>query len=464
MRILLVNPPIPRSFYNREFHLPAGLLAIAAVLKRNGDDVTILDLKAAQHKNPAMTDEDYDRELVKAAARVKPEMVGFGGLFSGNFRDVLRMSRLSKQEFPDVPVIMGGVHAVMFAEDILKHCRSFDWLALGEADDTMVDLVNMMKQQKTDWERLQSFAYRRNDGVPVINPRLRYIRDLDALPFPAYDLINFTDYEVDTSGWHNPKNLVFKMEVPIHTSRSCPFDCNFCAAKRIMGRGWRARSPRNVADEIELLYHKYGQRHFAFMDDNFTFQKDRLLGICSEIGKRNLDIQFETHNGVSIKTLDEEMIDAMVGAGLTRIALPIESGSDFIRNTVMRKGLPRERIDDVVRWLRKHSQKISIRAFFIIGMPEETPETLQDTYNMIRDLRFDKVHLTNIVPFPGTAVFEQAMRDGLFTNKIDLDNLYLADTQYQTNFRHFSIKPYKMTVEQLLEFRERCEAMTYQHA
>lgn len=464
MRVLLVNPQIPRSFYNREFHVPAGVLAVASVLQRNGEEVRILDLKCLQHKHPETGDDGYDREFLKVAGDFRPEMIGFGGLFSGNFRDVLRMSRLSKQDFPQIPVIMGGVHPVMFAGDILKNCPSFDWLTLGEADDTIVELVNMLKKKDFFFDRLQGFACRGNDGTPQVVPRRKYIDDLDKLPFPAYDLIDFADYDVDTSGWHNPRNLVIRTEMPIFTSRSCPFDCNFCAAKKIMGRGWRARSPGNVADEIELLYHKYSQRHFAFMDDNFAYDKRRLLGIFREIERRGLNIQFETHNGISIKTLDEEMVDTMVAGGLTRIALPIESGSDFIRNKVMKKGLSREKIYEVVKWLRKHGKTVNIRAFFIIGMPEETRETLQDTYDMIRDLRFDKVHLTNLVPFPGTAVFAQAMRDHLFTGEVDLDNLFLADTQYQTNYRHFSIKPYNMSIAELLEFRERCAEMISQIA
>ncbi|MBU3923830.1 MAG: B12-binding domain-containing radical SAM protein [Nanoarchaeota archaeon] len=458
MKILLVNPQIPHNFYNDEFHLPSGVLAIGSVLKEAGENVKLLDLKVSQHKNPDVLTDVLDSEFAKTAHDYKPDLIGFGGLFSGNFLDVLRMSKLSKKNSPDTPIIMGGTHPTMYAKEILENCPSLDYLTLGEAESTVAGFIKILRQGKRDFSGLEGFAYRKK-GLPTINERTKnfYIKDLDSLPFPAYELINFEDYDVDTSTWHNPKNLKIRTEIPISTSRSCPYDCNFCASSEIMGRGFRKRSANNVLDEIEYLYHEHQQTHFGIMDDNFTFDKQRLLDICNGINKRSLDIQFETHNGVSIKTLDDEIIEAMANAGLTRVALPIESGSDYIRNQIMRKELKREKIYEVVNTLKKYDS-IFLRAFYVIGMPEETKETLQDTYNMIKELELDKVHLTNIIPFPMTRVYEQAKKDNLLRN-VNPDELYLSDKMYQANFNTYFIKPYNMEIEELHEFRQKCEDM-----
>lgn len=456
LKILLINPRIPDNFYNREFYLPSGILAVAAVLLQEGHEVRVVDHKVIQYKNPLVDESFFSQMLLKDIEQFNPGLIGFGGLFSGNFQSVLSLSKCVKSVYTDIPIVIGGAHPSMYPLQILQNCDSIDYLIIGEGENTILSLADQIKNQTFFFKDLDGFAYRENDQV-IINPKLSFIEDLDLLPFPAYECINFEDYYEDTSCWHNPKNLEIKTEIPIFTSRSCPNACNFCASNSIMGRGWRPRSAENVVDEIQFLYENHGLNHFSFMDDNFTLSKPRLLDICRLINERNLDIQFETHNGVQISTLDEDVIDAMVNAGLTRIALPIESGSEYIRNKIMNKKLSQEKIIEVVEILKRYPQ-ISIRAFFIIGMPEETHETLQDTYDLIQQINVEKVHLTNIVPFPGTKVYNQAVRDGLLVN-LDEARLYLSDQLYQTNYNHFSIKPYKLDIEDLLLFRKKCERM-----
>ena len=386
-----------------------------------------------------------------------PDLIGMGGLISANFMDVLRFSELAKKTSSATPLVMGGAHATMYPRDILENCKSIDYLILGEGEVSTVQFVNMLKNKERSFEEIEGFAYREGDEIRITRRR-NFIKDLNTIPMPAYDLINLRDYQEDTSTWHNPKNLQIKTEIPIISSRSCPHDCNFCASSEIMGRGWRPRSAKNVVDEIEYLYDQYGQNHFSFMDDNFTLSKSRLLEICNTINQRGLNIQFETHNGVSINTLDDEVIDAMASAGLTRIALPIESGSDYIRNKIMGKNLKREKIFSVLKSLRRYEDQIYARAFFIIGMPEDTKETLMDTYRMIEQLDVEKVHLTNIVPFPGTRVFQQAVEDDLLVN-LDVKELYKSDELYQTNYDRYFIKPYHMEVSELHEFRKKCDEL-----
>ena len=454
MRVLLINPPIPATYYNREFYIPSSLVYLASVLRNHGHQVRILDLSVAGA--PTVDKMPYLQRISQAASDLGPDLIGFGCLFSGHFPDVLAFSEFCKERFPAVPIVTGGIHFTLHAREILIHCPSIDWIVLAEGEDSFVQLVAEVESGRRDLDRIDGLAFRRN-GEVVVHPKTRFIEDLDRIPMPAYDLIRMEDYFVDTSDWTNPKGLAFQTSIPIVSSRSCPNRCTFCSMYQAMGPRWRARSARNVVDEIEHVVRTYGQNHFSFMDDNFTFSKARTLEICEEIGRRGLDVQFETPNGLSLKTLDAEVLDALVRAGLVRVSLAIESGSDFIRNQVMKKHLSREKIFEVIR-LAKRYPHLYIKAFFIIGMPEETLETLEETYQMIEQIDVDRVYIQNIVPFSGTAVFEQAVRDGLLVD-VDIRDLYRADALYITNYDRIFIKPYALELGQLRQFRARCEAL-----
>ena len=456
MKILLVNPPVPLNYYNREFYIPPSLVYLGAVLQKNGEEVRILDLKTIKLKDPSALYRVCEKELIDTISNFKPELIGFTCLYSGYFPDILKFSNLVKEKFNDIPIVIGGIHPTIYAKEILTNCPAIDWVVLSEGEESVIQLVNTLKSRRREFDTIDGFAFRRGKEV-IINPKTHYIQDLDAMPFPAYNLINIKDYYVDTSNWHNPKKLPINMSIPIITSRSCPNRCNFCAMFMAMGAKWRARSADNVVDELEYLYHTYSHRHFSFMDDNLSLSKPRVLEICNQIKKRNMDIQFETPNGLALNTLDEEVLDALVSAGMVRTWLTIESGSDFIRNKIMRKNLSRDKIFEVVKLTKKYKQ-LNVAAFFIVGMPEETSETLAETYNMIKEINVNRVFLQNIVPFPGTEVFEQALRDNLLVDT-NVDRLYLTSDRYLTNYDTFFIKPYKLELKDLREFREKCEKL-----
>jgi anaerobic magnesium-protoporphyrin IX monomethyl ester cyclase len=452
MNILLVNPPIPGYFYNREFYLPSSLLYLAAVLRGQGHTLRILDFKTYQRQAPDPPFSFYEDRLTQAVSELHPDLIGFGSLFSGNFPDVLRLAQLTKDRFPDLPNVIGGIHPTLYTQEILANCPCIDAIVLGEGEDTLVQATEAM-QGRADFARIDGFAFRRDSDI-IINPKTRYLHDVDHLPFPAYDLIHMEDYTMDTSNWHNPKGLPINTSVPIISSRSCPNRCTFCSMYQVMGPAWRPRSATNVLDEIELVYDRYGQRHFSFMDDNVTLSKSRIMAICRGIVERGMDLQFETPNGISIKTIDAEVLEAMVNAGLVRTSLSIESGSELIRNRVMKKRLSNEKIYEVIDLTRQYPQ-LFVNTFFLIGMPEETQETLADTYRMIQRINTHKTIVMNLVPFPGTDVFAQAVRDDLLVG-VEQDSLYLADNRYFTNYDQIFLKPYALELDDIREFREKC--------
>lgn len=443
MRTLLVNPPTPELIANKDYYMPSSLLYLAAVLECVGEDVEILDMNVV--KGP------YDEVLAKRVRSFQPMLVGIGCLFCGQFPALLDLSKNVKEWSEECKVVIGGVHPTAYPDEILTNCPSIDYVVLGEGETAIIQLT-----KGYDIGKIDGLAYRSNGRIEV-NQKTTFIHNLDAIPIPAYDLVNLEDYYQDTSHWHNPKKLPINTSIPIITSRSCPNRCNFCSMFTVMGPTWRCRSPENVVNEIEYLYNNYNHRHFSFMDDNITLNKHRIMEICNLIIRRNLNIQFELPNGLSVRTLDKEVLNALITAGLTRAALGIESGSDYIRNKVIGKKLPRKKILETVR-LTKEYKQFYVKAFFIMGMPEDTKETLMETYDMIEEIDVDMPQVFNLLPFPGTKVFEQAMRDNLFIN-VSVPDLWKSDMFYGSGNRQFFIKPYEMELEDLYEFRSKFDKL-----
>ena len=419
-RILLINPHTPEFVKNKDKSIPIGLLYLASVLEKYKHQVQLIDvnndlLDLSHKKEKADPAEYLSQEFIKRINLFKPGFVGIGCLFSGRFKNALLISRIIKKYYPNTPIVLGGIHPSIFPKEILNDYSYIDYILIGEGEYSFLDLV-----ENKDIEKIDGIAFRKN-GKIVVNEKKFFIENLDELPFPAYNLLNLKNYYFDTTKWHNPKKLAINVPLPIISSRACPYRCTFCSMYIIHGRKFRPRSAENVVDEIEYLYNNYDQRYFSFMDDNLTLDKKRILKICEEIIKRKLNIQFDTPNGVRINTLDKQVMDALVKAGLIRICVAPESGSDFIRNQVIHKGLSTKEIYDFFAFVNDY-KNLYVKAFFIIGFPEETKETLNETYEMIKRLPVHQISIFNVIPFPGTALFEQCKKENLIN--IPLDNLH----------------------------------------
>lgn len=455
MNVLLISP-YTLGYVKRVDRQPSlALLHLASALRKADHVPHILDLNIVhpgEEKNP---EAGYTGAALKAVAENSPGLIGLNCLLSEHFPFLRRLAKKLKENHPEIPVVVGGLHPTLFPAEIMKNCPEIDVVVLGEGERQIVDLADTFSAGGPGGiEWIQAICFREKDGTVRQTPRTGFIKDLNELPDPAWDLVHFPDYFTDHSTWYNPRGLDIKMSVPILTSRSCPYDCNFCSVHALMGRGLRLRDPMKVVDEIERLYRDHGLNYFGFLDDNLTFKKSHILAICNEIVKRGIRIQFESINGYNLASLDEEIIHAMVEAGCVYVILPIEHGSDFIRKKIIGKHIEREKIFEVARIYKKYN--LLTRGYFIMGFPEETPETLTETYNMIIDLQLDMNNVFNLIPFPGTKIFQQALRDDLFINNIDTESLWTGEIGLHADDQNrFYIKPYKMEIDALMVFREK---------
>lgn len=440
---------------------PLNLLYIASVLRKYGVEVHLLDLNIVEIPPQADYEETLLEHVREKVTDIDPDLVGISCLTTQHFPFMRRVAATSREVAPQAKVALAGVHATLFAEDILNNCPDIDYIILGEGEEQTAALAQRLVNHDTaDLSHIQSFAWRNSSGEVVVNKRDHYIQDLDHIPFPSWDLIAFDEYYRDHSNWYNPKGHDIKISVPIMATRSCPYDCNFCSAQKTMGRGFRKRSAVNLVDEIEYHVLQHGHNYFGFVDDNLTLEKNFVLDFCNEIVKRNLDIQFESFNGYNIASIDEEIVHALTSAGCVYVILPVEHGCDEMRNKIIGKKLPREKIFDVMGWYKKYN--LLTRAMFIMGFPEDTHETLSETKRMIEELKPDMANVFNLIPFPGTRVFKQCMQENLLWDDVDKETLWTGEMALNTKGGNFYIKPYNLSLEELSSWRHTFDSISAQ--
>lgn len=455
-KILLINPPTSRNqFIGSDDYFPVGLLSLATVLKVNNIDVKVIDINNhfyGKDLNIEVLNDYINNNLYNYIKDHRPDLIGLGCLFSGAFNNLLIVADKIKNKFPDTTIVIGGMHPTVFAREILSNYTSIDYVIIGEGEVSFLALIDSLINNNRSFKIIDGIAFR-DKGCIKLNPKTDFINNVDKIPFADYSILNIEDYtKLNTSNWYSPKGIKIGQPFPIISSRSCPNRCNFCSMWLVHGPKIRLRSPDNVLNEIEQLYKIYNVRYFQFMDDNMTFDKKRTLEICTGILERNMNIQFDTLNGVAINRLDGELIDAMVDAGWVSASIAIESGSEYIRNKVMGKGLSNKKIYEVVEGLAKHKH-LFIKGFFIIGMPEETHETLQETYKMIEDLPLDKFGVYFATPFPGTKLFNYCSKHNLLPNKAE-SYVNVEAFQPAADYPHF--RPHKLSIEDLLSFKKKC--------
>lgn len=469
MNVLIVFPFSILEWNNKyeEPRIPLNITYLASAVRKAGHQTHLLDLRLEQQKRALKMPDSFDCDDVKLLTKCMTnkivehniEVVGINCLYSGLFPVVLHLAEQIKKLNPNIKVVTGGIHPTIYANEILNQYNGIvDYVIIGEGESSFVRLLDSLSANNpTGIDANDGLGHVMNGRV-LINPKTQFINHLDALPFPAVDLLNISDYFTDTSSWHSPKGLPVKTPVPIITSRSCPNMCNFCSMHFVHGQKIRYRSPENVVEEMKTYIDRYGLTYFNITDDNLTINRSRVIRLMDLIVKENLNIQFSTENGVYLNTLDEEVLDAMSSAGLARLHLAFETGSDYIRNIVIGKRLYNKKIDELKNILLKDKYNhIYLYGYFVVGFPEETEETLEETYQLITSFPLDNFSVFYATPYPGTQLYDQCLRDRLFIEEYfyNADSLVnQVDVGQMVKGLPF-LKPYNLAPSKLIEFKNK---------
>jgi anaerobic magnesium-protoporphyrin IX monomethyl ester cyclase len=376
---------------------PFGVAGLASWLRTLGVDSMLHDDNLLEFS---------DEQLRMLFRKHKGDLQAIGlTSISTTLSQLKRVSRLAKEELPAVPLLVGGPHARLLPEDLIA-LPTVDVVFTGEADLPICDYA-----KGVPLDALRGIWYKDGDKI-IRNHPGDYVKDLDTVPFPAYDLFHIADY-------HGTKGIAKRSPASyVITSRGCPYDCTFCSSKALNPsetKSVRYRSPENVVSEIEYIKKDHGIREILFSDDMFTGRESHLFGICELLIKKKLDLIWacQTH----VKNISEEKLRIMKRAGCHQICFGVESGDAAIQKAT-RKNLDPKQVHQVVRLTQ--SIGIDARCSFMFGNQFETPETLQRTIDLAIWLAPDFASFNIATPFPGTHLRTWAM-----------DNGCLADPSYE---------------------------------
>ena len=392
MTILLLSPKL--NSWSPNVYVPLGLAYIAAALEQAGYSAEIIDLNLQK-----MSDNNLRRKTAAA------DMVGITGMIT-EYEGILRLVDIIKEANAETRVILGGPLATTLPQEILQSSQT-DFIVIGEGEKTIVNLVSAIKHGG-NFSDVEGIAYK-DGGRIIIAEQPEPIADLDTIPFPARHLLDMNRYlqnHFDNFGF-KIKDFGKIKSTNLISSRGCPYSCTFCF-KAMWGSKWRARSPENIIDEMELLHRENGVNGFFFNDDTFVLDKKRVLKFCELLKERGLSVPWYCNGRINLMT--KELLETMYDAGCRGIAYGIESGTQQILDS-MKKNIALDQVRKAVKWTKEAG--INTTGYFMIGMLGESKTTIRETMSFARELELDYYGFSLTTPLIGTELYDYALEAGL---------------------------------------------------
>jgi anaerobic magnesium-protoporphyrin IX monomethyl ester cyclase len=373
-RVLLIfESPKKRKLYANTLP-PLGLLGLASYLLKHGVFVEVIDRSIEPEKT-------FDPFCY--------DVIGFS-INMANIASSLESIHEVKRRNPGIKVIVGGPSCISSSRHFTCD-EDIDAVCEGEGEESLLEYVESLG--RSSCQPIAGLHLRTKEGGLVYGGKRKYIRNLDELPFPAFDATSLRKY-----------NVPMRQRSPISsivTSRGCPFPCIFCFHS--MGHEWRARSCENVVDEIEWQINTLGVREICILDDNFSLDPVRAERICDLILKRGIKARFQLANGVRADTLTPALLRKMAKTGFWLLGIAPETGSLKIHKEI-KKNSDHGKFEKVVQWCREIG--INTYAFFMIGFPFESMEDIQQTASFVEVLDADFIQLSRVMATPGTPLYE----------------------------------------------------------
>lgn len=395
---LIVIPPLP----------PTDLMYLAAIAEREGLKAKIKDYSQSGNLEQDLREFKPDYLVVNIA--------------TPSLEHDLDAIRKAKEINPEIITIAKGAAFLTLGEKILAEHEFLDFGILGEAEETLKEILE--EQEKT---RILGIYYKENGNVKFTGNRA-FIEDLDSLPFPARHL-------VDNSIYRRPDNN--KVQATIRVERGCPFHCFFCLATPVSGAKVRRRSVENIVAEIRECVEKYNIRNFLFWSDIFNLDKKWTMDLCQAIIDSGLKITWSANTRAD--TADLEMAKMMYKSGCRLVSIGVESGSQEMLEK-MGKNIT---LNDVRRTVKVFKQaKIRIYNYFVIGLPWETEETVEETIKFAIELNSDFISFYTATPLPGSRFYDYAKEHNLFDKETSFESAYFypaVNTHYLTKERVFEL-------------------------
>ncbi|MBV9598130.1 MAG: B12-binding domain-containing radical SAM protein, partial [Chloroflexi bacterium] len=410
----------PKLWAAMQPYPPLGTLYAASYLRGRGHSVGLFDAMLAE------SEVEWDQALAQTHPKIAV-------LYEDNFNYLSKMCLLRMREAAFAMARMArqrGCTVVIAGSDATDHAQAYmdagaDYVLIGEGEETLGELLDVLLD-RSDAEQgdILGLAYSR-DGQLLINDRRPDLKDLDALPFPAWDLVDIDRYRTIWQTHHG----YYSMNVA--TSRGCPYHCNWCA-KPIWGQRYHVRSAANVADEIAWLKRTFQPDHIWFVDDIFGLIPGWVEQFADLVEQKDARLPFKSLQRADL-ILKGDTIDALRRAGAQRVWVGAESGSQKILDA-MEKGTHVEDIYATAQ--RLHAAGIEVGFFLQFGYPGETREDIERTLQMVRDCHPDDIGMSVSYPLPGTRFFTAVQHElGSKQNWQDSEDLaMLYNGPFSTSF------------------------------
>ncbi len=353
-------------------------------------------------------DTDYPRfidNITKMIIQKAPKFLSFYSLFP-SLHIVLRIAQQIKQHVPPthIPVIIGGPLVSLYPETVMNSCPYIDYVCTGEGENTIVPFMRALKGE-LPFDAVPGLYYRK-EGKLVHNEQQVELCDLNTLPYWDTSLI-------DGDPRQEKKITAKNYYMPIDAGRGCPYNCTFCCTSRFWLRTYRLKSAERIVDELKYHIKKFGIRSFTFSHDAFTTNRELVSRVCDRILDENLDISWQCATRADCVT--EELLLKMKKAGLKRIQLGVETGSERMQKLI-NKNLDLNIVKKVVQFLLKND--ISVMLFFMYGFPQETEEDLRKTLDLVfyfYDIGVKRINMSYLNFSPATQItndyFDQLVFD-----------------------------------------------------
>lgn len=389
-RVLLIYP-----FHKVEWPgltPPLGLGYVAQSLQQAGVEYDVFDMNVGHGK----------KDLYRRIDSFRPDLVGMG-MITRDYRGFYAILEEIKRQHNGLKIVVGGPHVTIFREKALQECRAVDYGVVREGEKAIVELCD----GGTSEGEIEGLLYRVNGDICYSGDR-DFEAGLDVIPWPRYER-----FELDR----------YFDEISIHTSRGCPYRCIFCA-RHVLSPKYHARSAANVGEELEYWYRK-GYRKFNIEDDNFNMIQRRVYDICDEIDRRGLaGLTLRCSNGLRADKTDRDLLLRMRRAGFRYLAFGVDAGNDRMLK-VVNKSETMEEIENAIRIACELGY--SIKLFFVVGNPTEERKDVEDMVRLCRKYMVQEVHFNNVVPYPGTELYDWIAERRYFLRQPDE---YLNDASF----------------------------------
>jgi radical SAM superfamily enzyme YgiQ (UPF0313 family) len=427
--VTLVRPPAisTRFTYTIGVVLPLGPAYVAAALLQAGHRAAVVDALGEAPLERGLTSQPnliyHGLSIEEIVDRIDPatDAIGISVMFSQQWPHVADMVHAIHARLPECPIFIGGEHAAGTWEFVLNSCPPITACAIGEGEETMVELMEYVAGRKALAD-VAGIACR-IDGRPQRTAPRQRIRNLDEIPRPAWDLFPVEKYH--EGGFTYGVNLGRSM--PILATRGCPYQCTFCSSPAMWTTRYYVRDVGEVVDEIVSYVERYAATNVDFYDLTAIIKRNWILAFCSELERRDVHVTYQLPTGTRSEVLDEEVLRALYRTGCRNICYAPESGSPRTLAQIKKKVKP-ERILGSIRAANRTG--IVVKANLMIGFPDETRGELCETVRFGMKLAWlgvEDVPLFPFIPYPATVLYDRLRKEGRLP---EMSNDYFARLGY----------------------------------